>query len=184
MSVEVATIERVRAASSALRAEGSRVTADAVIAHIGGGSKQTVLKHLKALRADPETQPSVPASVLDLVLPALAEVFHAGEQAEAERSRSQNERIMRMMDDLECQIEELAGDNSRLSAELEASRRQLADRETKHSAASDELGRANAEIRRLEKELQKDRDDSSKRLAKLMTQFEASLGAFGGDRAE
>lgn len=184
MSVEVATLERVRAAESALRTEGSKVTADAVLAHIGGGSKQTVLKHLKALRADPEMQTDVPHSVIDMALPVLAGIFHAGEKAEAERNRGQSDRLSRMMDDLECQIDELAGENSELLADLEASRTRFVELSKTHALKMEELVAANAEVKRLEKELQRERDDASKRLAKFMAQFEASMSALGTGSAK
>lgn len=64
--------------------QNQRATADAVIAAIGGGSKPTVLSHLKTLREEPQ-QPvtDLPAGILDLVRPALVQIF-------ADRSSAQS----------------------------------------------------------------------------------------------
>ena len=68
MSAEIATLEKVGLAADELRRQGKKVTANSVIAAIGGGSKPTVLKHLKALRTQTDDQDEeIPASVYDLV---------------------------------------------------------------------------------------------------------------------
>lgn len=67
MSAEIATLDKVKAAVAQLHQDGRRATADAVFAIIGGGSKPTILKHLKTLREEPKpVDDDVPAAILDL----------------------------------------------------------------------------------------------------------------------
>ena len=119
MSAEIASIEKVRAAVAQLHLNNQRATADAVIAAIGGGSKPTVLKHLKTLRSEPQAPvEDVPVTVLDLVRPVVAQVFAEGSKAEAARSRDQIERLHRMLGDLEAEVEMLGATNAELNGQL------------------------------------------------------------------
>ena len=83
-----------------------------MIAIIGGGSKPTVLKHMTALREEPKAVGGdVPAGVLDLARPVLAQIFAEGGKAEAARNRDQIERLHRMLGDLDAEVEALAAVN-------------------------------------------------------------------------
>lgn len=159
MTAEIASLEKVRAAVAQLHLNHQRATADAVIATIGGGSKPTVLKHLKTLREEPP-QPvdDLPAGVIDLVRPALAQIFAEGSKAEAARTLDQIERLHRMLGDLEAEVEtlgsvsamleervvELSNDLERSNKALSAAEGQLATRERKIEKLSAQLTERNA----------------------------------------
>lgn len=114
MTAEIATLERVVAAASELRDNGVRPTADRVIARIGGGSKSTVLQHLRAIRDCTKPPEQIPPEIMDAIRPAVAAVFNSGRSAGAEASRAATERFSAVVAELDEQIEELANDNSRL----------------------------------------------------------------------
>ena len=150
MSAEIASLEKVRAAVAQLHLNHQRATADAVIAAIGGGSKPTVLRHLKTLREEPQ-QPvtDLPAGILDLVRPVVAQIFAEGSKAEAARTRDQIERLHRMLGDLEAEVEtlgavELSNGLERSNKALSAAEGQLATRERKIEKLSAQLTERNA----------------------------------------
>lgn len=175
MSTEVATFDRVKAAAVALRGAGEKVTADTVISHIGGGSKATVLKHLKILRSESDAQQTLPPGVLEIAMPALSALFEAGVKTEAERVSAQSARQVRMMDELESQVEELASEVIKLSEQLGDSKIELSKMFDKYEASKRELTEARADLKRVDKEAAKDRDEFVKRLGHLMSKFEATL---------
>src|SRR6218665_770283 len=138
MSAEIATLEKVKAAVTQLHKAGQRATADAVIALIGGGSKPTVLKHLKTLREEPKAvEGDVPAGVLDLARPMLVQIFAEGSKAEAARSSDQIERLHRMLGDLEAEVEALAAANLAQEGQLADTGAELARPDKALSAAEE-----------------------------------------------
>ncbi|ODT74102.1 MAG: hypothetical protein ABS76_37815 [Pelagibacterium sp. SCN 64-44] len=154
MSAEIASLEKVRAAVAQLHLNHQRATADAVIAAIGGGSKPTVLKHLKTLREEPpQAVDDLPAGILDLVRPVVAQIFAEGGKAEAARTRDQSERLHRMLGDLEAEVETLGSVNAvleervvELSIALERSNKAL-------SAAEGQLAAKERKIEKLSTQL-------------------------------
>lgn len=154
MSAEIASLEKVRAAVAQLHLNHQRATADAVIAAIGGGSKPTVLKHLKTLREEPpQAVDDLPAGILDLVRPVVAQIFAEGGKAEAARTRDQIERLHRMLGDLEAEVETLGSVNAvleervvELSIALERSNKAL-------SAAEGQLAAKERKIEKLSTQL-------------------------------
>ena len=178
MSAEIATIEKVRAAVAQLHHDAQRATADAVIAVIGGGSKPTVLKHLKTLREAPKTlDGDVPAGILDLARPLLAQIFAEGAKAEAARNRDQIERLHRMLGDLEAEVEALAATNL-------AQERQIADVGAELARSAEALASAedgdlakDRKIEQLQAELA-DRDTAARQhLADTLRGFDDKLTA-------
>lgn len=108
MSAEIATFERVKHAADALRRRGTKPTAQAVIEMIGGGSKSTVLDHLKALRRQPIDEEELPQAVMEMMRPAVLQAYQAGQQSEAERFRAASERLSLTVEEMDEQIAETA----------------------------------------------------------------------------
>ena len=107
MSAEIASLERVRQAVETIRRRNGKPTADNVISVIGGGSKKTVLSHLRTLRDPQPVDDGVPPTVIEIARTALSEIYRAGGQSEADRSRAILERLSLSLDEQEAQIEEL-----------------------------------------------------------------------------
>lgn len=154
MTAEIASLEKVRAAVAQLHLNRQRATADAVIATIGGGSKPTVLRHLKTLREEPQ-QPvdDLPAGMIDLVRPALAQIFAEGGKTEAARNRDQIERLHRMLGDLEAEVETLGSANVvleervvELGKELEKSSKALSATEGQLAARERKIEKLSAQL--------------------------------------
>ncbi|MBJ3786404.1 DNA-binding protein [Devosia sediminis] len=118
MSNEIATLERVRDAVAALRQSGIQATAENVIKRIGGGSKSTVIGHLRVLRTKPVEPDAVPPAVVELARSALAEIYQAGVKAEGERLRSLSERLSLLLEEQDVELQDLAVENARLENEL------------------------------------------------------------------
>ncbi|RYG87797.1 MAG: DNA-binding protein [Alphaproteobacteria bacterium] len=178
MSTEIATIEKVQAAVDQLHRAGHKATADAVIDVIGGGSKPTVLKHMRTLREQPKTEEvALPPSILDLVRPAAAQIYAEGSRAEAARNRDQVERLHRLLGDLEAQVEELASANSSQEARIA----ELAARESEAATALAEANRTIARQREdmsaLQTELAGRNGEAASQLATLIGEFETKLAA-------
>jgi septal ring factor EnvC (AmiA/AmiB activator) len=174
MSSEIATLERVRAAVQDLHGEGAKATADAVISRIGGGSKPTVLKHLRVLRE------IKPLSILEKAKPFLAEIFVAGSAAHETRTREQTERYHRMMSDLEAQVAEfeatidrLERDRSDLSERLKASERALGETASK-------LEQRDAEIAKLQAALADSQREQARHVTDRLASFEARIADLAG----
>lgn len=180
MSAEIATLEKVQAAVAQLHRSGQKATADAVIGMIGGGSKPTVLRHLKALREKPQAEEApLPPSLVDLIKPAVAQIYAEGARAEGSKYREQTERLHRLLGDLEAQVEELATANNAQEGRIA----QLLAGETKAVAALAEadtvMTRQREEILVLQEELAGRNAATTEQLAKLMGEFELKLKGGG-----
>lgn len=125
MSAEIASLEKVREAAAELRGSGINPTADRVITKIGGGSKATVLHHLRVLRMGSEVLDDIPLAVTELIRPAVAAIFGAGRDAEIEKTRAATERMAGLITDLDEQVAELAGQNAELAKQLDDARTRI-----------------------------------------------------------
>lgn len=141
MSAEIATIERVRSAVEELRRAGQSPTADAVIRLIGG-SKRTVLTHLRALRDAGPAQDDMPTAVLEMMRPVARDIYRAGQQAESDATRTATERMSRVIADQDVQITELLAENERLESEQASLAR---DRDAAISELADMRSRISAD---------------------------------------
>src|SRR5690606_2137849 len=159
----------------------------AVLAHIGGGSKPTVLKHLRTLREvkDAPAEP-LPLNLLEKAKPVLAEIFAAGSAAHETRTREQTDRYHRIMSDLEAQLlefeETVARQEQRESALLESlatTEEALAEAMKKAEAREVEaaklLEQRDAEIERLQSELSACRSDQAQALSERLVTFEEKI---------
>jgi len=144
MSAEIATIERVRSAVEELRRAGQSPTADAVIRLIGG-SKRTVLTHMRSLRDAAPEQDDIPPTVVEMLRPVARDIYRTGEQAALDSMRATADRLSRIVDDQDAQIAELVAENERLESEHASLVR---DRDAAISELSELRGRirADAEI--------------------------------------
>jgi len=115
MSAEIATIERVRSAVEELRRAGQSPTADAVIRLIGG-SKRTVLTHMRSLRDAAPEQDDIPPTVVEMLRPVARDIYRTGEQAATDSMRATADRLSRIVDDQDAQIAELVAENERLES--------------------------------------------------------------------
>lgn len=179
MSAEIATLERVKAAIAGLRQTDEKVTADRIIQRLGGGSKPTVLKHMKTLRNEDVPQDPVPAVVFDMARTALADIYAAGAKAESERNRSQMERMTRVMDELDIQIEELAHENTRLTVQAGQLQSERDAAINRGEALDEELRATRADLNAARSELANERAAASVRLSEMIARFEASLSTIG-----
>jgi hypothetical protein len=176
MTAEIATLEKVRAAVEQLHRDGLKATADGVISLIGGGSKPTVLKHMKALRELPQAADSVlPASVLDLLKPVAVQVYAEGARAEENRNREHTERLHRLLGDLEAEVEALAIGNQGLEVQVDTLTRRQAEAEAAAVEARDTIARQADEISTLRAELAKRHDETTSQIASLLQGFEATV---------
>jgi hypothetical protein len=178
MTAEIATLEKVRAAVEQLHRDGLKATADGVISLIGGGSKPTVLKHMKALRELPQAADStLPASVLDLLKPVAAQIYAEGARAEEGRSREHTERLHRLLGDLEAEVEALAIGNQGLEGQVATFTRQQAEAEVEAAGARATIARQADEISTLRAELAKRHDETSSQIAGLLQGFETTIAS-------
>lgn len=175
MSGEIATFERVRDVVETMRKRGVSPTADRVIAMVGGGSKTTVLAHLKRLRdAQPETE-AVPASVLDLARDALCDIYLAGRSAEASTVRAATERLSQVVSDQDAQIEELADQNTRLEWSKEQLVKQLHQALAERQEFLDRAERSEAEVTTLRGQLSEERGKVDADLRNTLAKMEHVL---------
>lgn len=177
MSLEIASLEKVKSAVAHIRAHGGSATANLVIAHLGGGSKATVLRHLKTLRASDVPADAVPAAVMDLARAALTEIYAAGAKAEGDRSAAGLVRLTSALEELDTQVEELAVENEALRDRLEV---EAADRERTAALVEElrtTLARTARDLQTAKNELALERGAASERLGSLMTRFEASVAS-------
>jgi DNA repair exonuclease SbcCD ATPase subunit len=176
MSAEIATLEKVKAAVAQLHKDSQRATADAVIAIIGGGSKPTVLKHMKALREEPKAaEGDVPAGILDLARPMLAQIFAEGSKAEAARNRDQIERLHRMLGDLEAEVEALAAANLAQEGQLANIGAELTRTAKALSAAEESNATKDRKIAELQAELTERDATARQHLANTLAGFDERL---------
>lgn len=175
MSAEVATFERVRAAAADLRQRGMKATADRII-EITGGSKQTILTHLRRLRDDAMTEPEVaPPAVIEMARSALFDVYDAGRRAEADRSRALHDRTALMIDELESQVDELSSENHRLAQAASDHADALVRERAENAALAERLNGTEETARTLEAALASERTEGAKRLADVMGKLDALL---------
>ena len=176
MSNEIATRERVQAAVEALHKEDKRATADAVLSVLGGGSKGTVLKHLRALRQDGDAQPqALPNAVVDLARPVIADIFNAGAAAHEAQTREKIERYHRIMSDLEMQVDELVAANDKQEQEMVSLRKDLVRALNAKEEALDLNQQHAAEIERLSLELAGSREATAQSLTTHLQAFEKQI---------
>ncbi|MCP8885050.1 DNA-binding protein [Devosia sp. XJ19-1] len=176
MSAEIASLEKVRAAVAQLHLNNQRATADAVIAAIGGGSKPTVLRHLKTLREElPQVTEDLPAGVLDLVRPIVAQIFAEGSKAEAARTRDQIERLHRMLGDLEAELETLGSVNAALDDQVIDLGKELERSSKALSSAEALIMSKNRKIEKLAAQLSEKEMAAQRQLAAAMKGFDERL---------
>jgi hypothetical protein len=170
MSLEIATLERVRSASQSLRDRGVKVTAERVIEIIGGGSKGTVLGHLKSLRDAPQEQDDVPPQLIEMIRPAVSAVFAAGRRAESDHMRATMDRLAIVVDEQDAQIQELL----HLNTTLEQGR----------DALDDEMEKLKREVVELRKQLVLAQSTAAKDLTEAIRQVKslAMAGSVGPGR--
>lgn len=180
MSAEIATIEKVEAAVHDLHRSGQKATADAVIGLIGGGSKPTVLRHMRALRERPKTEEvALPPNVLDLIKPIAAQIYAEGSRAEAEKSREQVERLHRLLGDLEAQVDELASANTALETRILELRSRESQSASDLAEAHRTIARQGEEITALQAELGRRNGEETNQLASLISDLQVKLAAVG-----
>lgn len=189
MSAEIASLERVREAVETIRRRNGTPTADGVIAMIGGGSKKTVLSHLRTLRDPQVEQDSVPAAVMELARHSLAEIFRAGGQAEADRSRILTERLSVALNEQDAQIGELADENARYLQAIPELTRQRDSAVSDRRRLEKQLADVSAAKRALETELARARlkrsdgiEHAIARIETLITSTASSTGTTGKGR--
>lgn len=172
MSQEIATLDRVRAAAESLRQRNVRPTADKVIEVIGGGSKGRVLEHLRTLRKTPQEEQGPPQMVLDLARAALAEIYDAGRQAEADRGRTASERLPRIIEEQDAEIQEFSAGTDRLESRLS----ELTSQADRYRAEIEHLRKSHSEtegiISGLREELDAARSSTASSLVSALTRVE------------
>jgi predicted RNase H-like nuclease (RuvC/YqgF family) len=178
ISAEIATLDKVEAAVAQLHQDGRRATADAVFAIIGGGSKPTILKHLKTLREEPKpVDGDVPTAILDLARPALAQVFAEGGKTEAARNRDQTERLHRMLGDLEAEVEALAATNVMQESKIADLEAELVRTANALSVSEENIGLKDRKIEQLQAELVERDDTARKHLDDTLGGFDDKLAS-------
>lgn len=175
---EIATLETVRSAVDALEAQGKSATASAVIAAIGGGSKSTVLKHLREIRQiNDEALDDLSSALLEVVKPHLVEIYRQGAKAEEIRVREQTSRLHRLINEQDEQIDELVSEveiatreNALLEAELITIKTALTESEAKWA-------RQAIEIEKLRANLVATQNEQSARFLDAVEQLNSALTA-------
>lgn len=174
MSEEKASFERVKNAALHLRRQGIKATADRVI-ELTGGSKTTVLSHLKSLRENPADESDLPQHVLELARATLTEVYAAGRKVGEDRQRALAERASIVLSEQEAQIDELVAENCALSGRIEDLLSQLSDAKEARTACQEELDKSRAKGAELEAALFADREKSTMALTDAMSKLDALL---------
>ena len=172
MSAEIASLERVRDAVETIRRRNGTPTADGVIVMIGGGSKKTVLSHLRTLRDPQLGDDGVPPAILELARHSLAEIFRAGGQAEADRSRILTERLSTALNEQEAQIEELADESSRHLQAIQELTRQRDNAVSDRKRLEKQLAEVSAAKRALETDLAQARLKRSEGIEQAIARIE------------
>ena len=176
MSAEIATFERVRDAVAQLHKDEKRATADAVFDIIGGGSRPTILKHLKTLREG--TKPAegeMPPALVDQLRPVLAQIFAEGGKAEMARNRDQSDRLHRILGDLEAEVEALAKANLALEARISDLGEQLVGKTEELSTAEEANATKDRRIEQLQADLAARDDVARKNLDDTLRGFDEKL---------
>lgn len=175
MSAETATFERVRAAAAELRQRGITPTASRVL-EVTGGSKSTVLTHLRRIREGVGTEAdTLPPAVLEMARSALVDVYESGRRAEIDRQRAVTERTALAFIEQEEQIVELAAENARLEASVADAEATAADQKSIASAARASMAELEAKLEKVETELSREKAEGSARLVDAMSKLDALL---------
>jgi dsDNA-specific endonuclease/ATPase MutS2 len=175
MSAEIASLERVRHAVETIRRRNGTPTADRVIEVIGGGSKKTVLSHLRTLRDPQMEDDGIPAAVIEMARSALGDIYRSGGQAEADRARALSERLSATLEEQEAQIEELAEENARCHQVIPELTRQRDEARGDRARAEQRLAEASAANRSLEFDLAKERLKRTEGIEKAIARVEGMV---------
>lgn len=174
MSSAIATASSVKAALEELRASGNTPTADNVIKILGGGSKTTVLSHLRRLMKDDAPQAEeLPLPLMDRVRPALTELFAAGAAAEAEKIRTRVERQDRLLDEMEHQLLELAEERETLRNQVMSLAVERDSLAVRCGELESDLAGGKAELEATQERLARARDQTAASIAGLLARVEA-----------
>ena len=172
MTAEIATLDRVRNAAESLRRQDIRVTADRIIELIGGGSKGTVLEHLRTLRDVAPSQIETPTAIFELARGVLADIYRTGREAEAERTRVATERLSSIMADLDAQVAELATENAQLQSQLVERQATLDTLDEANADLERRLAEADATISAMRAAADANRDSAADALRQALGRFE------------
>lgn len=177
MSAEIASLEKVRAAAASIRSSGGTPTADRVIEYLGGGSKTTVLRHLKELRDRPAMEDSLPPSVIELAKGALSDIYQAGVRAGTEHSAAGLMRLTAVVAEVDTQIDELAVENGELRERLAIAEEKLQAEEQRAMDLQAALNKAETDLRSVASELALERSIGAEKLAKLASRIEEGIAS-------
>ena len=122
MSEAIATRQAVQEAVGQLRRTGRKPTFSAVRDVLGGGSKETILGHLRDLRRDEFASSDVglPTGLLDRARP-LIELIYAEAQSNLEANHAgATDRYHRTMEELEIELDEAVETEKALRKEMAA----------------------------------------------------------------
>ena len=175
MASEIATADRVRDAVATLRRRGAKPTADKVIVLIGGGSKTTVLEHMKHLRNQPAAEVDLPNAILELAKPMLSEVFAAGRAAEADLTKAATQRLGVLLEEQDEQVVELVAANETLAAANSALQLEADANAQTIGTLEEQLSMAGATIGHLRDALAEERRTASMGLKEALSRMEAML---------
>lgn len=152
MSSEVASLKAVKDAVAVLRQQGVNATADRVVELIGG-SKSTVLQHLRTLRTQPAEADELPAAVLEMARPLVRDIFSLGRQIEAERTQAANQHFSMTITEMGADIQKLAEENAELDKERAHLSQEVADRLIERSELRSAVQRLEIENKELRAQL-------------------------------
>lgn len=172
MSAEIASLEEVKRALAALRQAGVKVTATKVIEHIGGGSKSTILAHMRTLRNGADDAEEVPAAVIAMARPMLSNIYEAGRRAEAEKLRAWSERMSIVMEEQDAQIQELVEECSRLDGVAADLGKQLKRTTTENGILQGRVQEAQAAAAELDRQLSAERGRAAASLQDALARIE------------
>lgn len=138
MSEAIATREAVEDAATQLRNNGKVPTFSRARDVIGGGSKDTILAHLRALRhaERPSKGDVLPAILLDRARPLLEVIYVAAEACVEGKYAAATDRYHRNMEELEQELDDAHAMEKKLRSDLGAM-----------VVASDALRQENGELR-------------------------------------
>jgi len=174
MSSEIASLDRVRHAVEILRQRGVNATADRVIGLVGG-SKTTVLQRLRELRTNVNADTVIPPAVFDIARASLIEIYEAGQRAEADRTRTANERLSIMLEEQEEQIQELADENTSLASDLAGVTDELQVARSAYDALVERLKESEATVSALRKEQEEEENTVANQLRAALERFQSMV---------
>ena len=176
----IVSFETVAAAAEALQVAGQRPSVRAVIAHLGGGSPNAVLKHLgewKAGRplvrvADTDLDPRITTAIVDQMQRVAAEAAAAAEERAA-GIEDDLQALAEAQQAAEQQIEGLTTENAASRQLAEGLARQLADAQADAERREQQHGAALAALRAELAVERKHQERSSADLARAEVRLEA-----------